>query len=213
MDGLVRGGVGTNGNRVFYHAQYRRSLQLVARKAFFLLRREQGESPHEYVVLNEAQAAATLKAFLYSCEQCGLTVRHCNGAELTGKADIFAQVSLKGDELQATVDALVSLKERVARGDPPYEPLLAIGSHTIAKEDKIRLAFTGHVIGDHFHRRPVTGIILNAAGEKRRIKLAKLVASLKPAIETLRQWKTVPATDSPPILLNAHCPICPFKKN
>jgi predicted RecB family nuclease len=182
-----------------------------ARKAFFLLRGEEGESPHEYVVLTEAQASATLRAFFDSCKQSGLSVRHCKGAELTGKADVFAQVSLRADELQATVDALLPLKERVAKGESPYEPLLAIGRHSIAKEDKIRLAFTGHVVGNYFCSRPNTGIIVNAAGDRRRIQLRKLIASLKPAIDTLRTWKAAPATDPPPVLLNAHCPICPFK--
>jgi predicted RecB family nuclease len=38
------------------------------------------------------------------------------------------------------------------------------------------------------------------------------MAYLEPAIDTLKAWKGAPATAPPPILLNEHCPICPFKK-
>src|ERR1022692_444888 len=84
---------------------------LCKRKAFLLLRDEQGEVAHQYVVLKEAQAAASLKAFLDSSRQSGLSVQHCDGSEPTGKADVFAQVSLRADELQATADALVLVQK------------------------------------------------------------------------------------------------------
>src|ERR1019366_3584239 len=93
---------------------------LCKRKAFLLLRGEQGEPAHEYVVLKEAQAAANLKTFLESLERAGLTLQHCNGAEPTGKADVFAQASLTGNEIQATADALVSLEKPFGKGQPPY---------------------------------------------------------------------------------------------
>lgn len=184
---------------------------LCKRKAFLLLRAEQGESAHQYVVLTEAQAAASLKTFLELSERAGLSVQHCNGAEATGKADVFAHVSLRADELQATANALVSLEKPFGKGQPPYEPHLAIGSHSIAKEDKLRLAFIGHVLGIGHRHHPHTGVIINAAGAAQRIHLAKLMAYLEPAIDTLKAWKDAPATAPPPILLNEHCPICPFR--
>jgi hypothetical protein len=144
---------------------------LCKRKAFLMLRREEGEPAHQYVDLKEAQAAASLKTFLDSSERAGSSVHHCNGAEQTGKADVFAQVSLKADELQATADALVSWEKPVGKGQPHYEPHLATGSHSIAKEDKLRLAFIGHVLGIGHRHAPRTGVIINAAGDAQRIKL------------------------------------------
>jgi predicted RecB family nuclease len=185
---------------------------LCKRKAFLLLRGEQGELTHQYVVLTAAQAAASLKTFLDSSERAGLNVQHCNGAAPTGMADVFAQVLLKADELQATADALVSVGKEVGKGLSSYEPHLAIGSHFIAKEDKIKLAFIGHVLGNGHRNRPQAGVIINAAGDSQRITLAKLRAYLEPAIETLKEWRAAPATAPPPIFLNDHCPICPFKK-
>ena len=185
---------------------------LCKRKAFLLLRGEQDGNPHQYVVLTASQAAASLKTFLDSSERAGLSICHCNGGEPSGKADVFAQVSFRADELQATADALVVFEKPVGKGHFPYEPHLAIGSHSIAKEDKIRLAFIGHVIGKGHRHPPNTGVIINAAGDAQRIQLAKQMAYLEPAIDTIKAWQADPATVPPPILLNDHCPICPFKK-
>ena len=107
---------------------------------------------------------------------------------------------------------LIVVDKPVGKGHFPYEPHLAIGSHSIAKEDKIKLAFIGHVIGKGHRHPPNTGVIINVAGDAQRIQLAKLMAYLEPAIDTLKAWKGDPATAPPPILLNDHCPICPFKK-
>jgi hypothetical protein len=93
---------------------------LCQRKAFLLLRGEQRQSAHPYVVLMEAQAAASLKTFLDSSERAGLSVQHCHGMEPSGKADVLAQVSLRADELQATADALVALDKPAGKGQPSY---------------------------------------------------------------------------------------------
>jgi hypothetical protein len=162
---------------------------LCKRKAFLLLQGEECEATHQYVVLTEAQAAASLKTFIASSERAGLTIQHCNGAELTGKADVLAQVSLRADDLHATADALVSLEKPVGKGHPIYEPHLAIGSHCIDKADKISLAFIGHVLGIEHRRRPHTGVIINGAGHLQRMQLATLMAFLEPAIDTLKAWK------------------------
>jgi predicted RecB family nuclease len=185
---------------------------LCQRKAFLLLRSEQCESAHPYVVQKEVQAAASLKTFLELSKRSGLSVQYCIGAQPTGKADVLAQVSLRADDLQAMADALVSLEGPVGKGLSLYEPYLAIGCHSITKADKIRLAFIGHVLGIGHRHSPQTGVIINAAGDTQRIRLTKLIAYLEPVIDTLKAWKDAPATAPPPILLNDHCPICPFKK-
>ena len=125
----------------------------------------------------------------------------------------WLRVLLKADGLEAKVDALVSLEKPAVKGQPPYEPHLAIGTHAVAKEDKIRLAFMGYVLGNGHRHRPPTGVIINIAGDAQRIQLPKLMANLESAIETLETWRMNLPSDPPPIHLNDHCPICPFKKN
>ena len=185
---------------------------LCKRKAFLSLRGEQGDSPHQYVALTDAQAAASLKTFLVESERAGLSIQHCSGAELTGKAHVFSHVLLRTDKLQATADALILVKKAVGKKTSPYEPHLAIGWNCIAKEETIRLAFIGHVLGKGHRHPPNTGVIINASGDVKRISLAKPMAYLESAIDTLKAWKDVSVTAPPPVILNEHCPICPFKK-
>jgi len=185
---------------------------LCKRKAFLLLRGEAGECPHEYVRLLEAHAGASRQAFLSSLKSIGLTVQQCKGEEVVGKAVVLAQVLMRNDDLEAVSDALVPLAQPALKGQPHYEPHLVIGSHAATKEDKVRLAFVGYVLGKaHRHSSP-TGVIITVAGDAQRLKMAKLMACLEPAIDMLKAWRDTPATVPPPILLNEHCPICPFKK-
>lgn len=198
-------------NRFMVTPDVAAAYSLCQRKAFFLLRGERGDSAHQYVVLMKANASASLNTFLKASERGGLTVRNCHGAEPSGKADVFSHVLLRADGLLATVDALVTLEKPGGKGQPPYEPYLAIGSHSVAREDKIRLAFIGNLLSTGQRHRSQTGVIVNTAGDAQRINLAKLMAYLEPVIETLKAWGATPATPPPPILLNEHCPICPFK--
>src|SRR5579872_3895971 len=184
---------------------------LCKRKAFFLLRGDAGESPHEYVRLLESHATTSRQAFLASIQASGLTVEQCQGAEVVGKAGVLAQLLLTHDGLEAVSDALVPLGQPAMRGQPHYEPHLVIGSHVASKEDKIRLAFVGLVLARGHRHRPPVGVIINVGGDAQRIQLLKLMANLEPMIDTLKGWKNNLPTDPPPVILNDHCPICPFR--
>jgi predicted RecB family nuclease len=184
---------------------------LCKRKAYLLLRGDRGDAGHEYIRLLEAQAAASRNTFLTLLQSKGLTVKNCHGEPLNGRADVFAEVLLKSDDLKATADALVVLDKPLVRGQRSYEPILVIGSHTVAKEDKIKLAFIGRVLSEGQRHDSPTGVVVNAAGDAQRIQLTKLGASLDPVIETLKSWRTTLPSDAPSVTLNDHCPICPFK--
>jgi predicted RecB family nuclease len=186
---------------------------LCKRKAYLVLRGDSTNVPHEYVTLLADRAVVSRQNFLVSVQSNGLTVKHCKGEPLAGKADVFAEVLLKSDDLEALVDALVVLDKPAYRGQPLYDPHLAIGTHTVAKEDKIRLAFVGHVLSNGHRHGTQTGVIVNAAGNSQRIPLTTLAESLNPAIETLKAWRRNLPSDAPPVTLNDHCPICPFKKH
>ena len=74
------------------------------------------------------------------------------------------------------------------RGQPHYEAYLAIGSRSVATEDKIRLAFIRNLLSTGQRHRSQTGVIINTAGDAQRINLAKLMAYLEPVIDTLKVW-------------------------
>ena len=185
---------------------------LCRRKAFLLLRGDTGDTPHEYVRLLDAHAASSLDTFVGSLEASGRIVNRHPNPELNGRADVFTHVLLKTESLEAVVDVLV-------RSDPGsskarhFEPHLVVGTHTVTREQKIRLAFLGYLIAETHRFRPPTGVIVDATGRLQRIHLSKLMANLTPTIDTLNAWQTSLPSDPPPVLLNDHCPICPFRKS
>lgn len=180
---------------------------LCKRKAFLLLRGDAGDDPHEYVRILDAQASSALDAFVGSLQASGLIVERHPDPELNGKADVFAQAMLRTDHLEAVAHVLVRVKAR------HYEPHLVVGTHTVTKEQKIRLAFLGHLLAETHRHRPPAGVIVNVIGDLQRIQLPKLVAHVTPVVEALKEWRTHLPSDPPPVLLNDHCPICPFKKS
>src|SRR5437870_73351 len=114
---------------------------LCQRKAFLLLRGDAGEPPHEYVKLIDAHASRSLSNFLDGLRTAGFKVQQSESQARIGHADVIAHATLKIDDLEAKVDALVRMRHRSSGEREHYEPHLVVGTHTIPQECKIRLAF------------------------------------------------------------------------
>ena len=185
---------------------------LCQRKAFLLLRGDTGDSSHEYVKLIDAHAARRLNKFLDALRTDGLDIRQNKDQGIVSDADIIAPATLKAGDLEAKVDALVRMQHASSEVRGNYEPHMVVGTHIITKDQKIRLAFIGHILAKTFHYRAVTGAIINVAGSVSRIQLTKLISELGPIIDTLKAWKVSLPSQPPLIILNNHCPICPFRE-
>lgn len=184
---------------------------LCKRKSFLLLRGDTGEPPHEYIRLLNAHAANRLSTYLDSLKAAGLQVQQDQKGGIAPKADVLVNVPLRAGDIEATVDALVCISPHSSRAQRHYEPHLVLGSHAITKEHKVRLAFIGYALSEA-HRYPLaTGTIVNGAGNTFRFQMPKLIAGLRPIIETIRAWKTNLPTAPPPITLNNHCTLCSFR--
>jgi len=131
---------------------------------------------------------------------------------LAGNADVIAHATLKVGDLEAKVDALVRRQHGSLEKRDHYEPYLVAGTQTITREQKLRLAFIGYVLATQCRDHTFTGTIVNSAGDVSRIQLTKLFLELGPIIDTFRTWKVNLPSQPPPIILNDHCPLCPFKK-
>ena len=184
---------------------------LCKRKALLLLLGDAGDAPHEYVRILDARAAAALDTFITSLQASGSTIERNPNPQPIGKADVLTQVLLKTDHLEAVADVLVRLDPHTSKAHH-YEPHLIVGTNTITREQKIKLAFIGYLLAETQRYRPPTGVIVNAIGDLQRIQLTKPMANLTPVLETLKTWRACLPSDPPSVLLNDHCPICPFRK-
>lgn len=187
----------------FYHCQ---------RKAFLLLRGEACEDIHPYCRIVDDQAAKNLSTYLASLTVPGIQVRQ-GICELNGKAVVLSNVPLKSDDLEVTADVLVRIDSGSSVTHHNFEPHLVLGTNTVTKEHRMQLAFVGYVLSEAQQFRPAIGTIINVLGQQKRIQLSTLMTDLLPIIETVRSWKTNPLTTPPPIFLNDHCPICPFRRS
>ncbi|NOT57910.1 MAG: TM0106 family RecB-like putative nuclease, partial [Deltaproteobacteria bacterium] len=185
---------------------------LCPRKAFLLLRGDAGDPPHEYVKLLDAHASKSLNNFLGGLRAAGFKVHQSEGQGVLGHGDVIAHATLKTDGLEAKIDALVRRQHESSGSREHYEPHLVVGTYTISQECKIRLAFIGYVLAEASHSRVEAGVIVNVAGDASRIQLTKLIPKLEPIIDTLKAWRVTPPVQPPLVILNDHCPICPFKK-
>ncbi len=185
---------------------------LCQRKAFLLLRGDAGEPPHGYVKLIDAHASKSLSNFLDGLRTAGFKVQQSEGQVRIGHADVITRATLKTDGLEAKIDALVRMRHESSGTREHYEPHLVVGTHTISQECKIRLAFIGHVLAEAGHSHAEAGTIVNVAGDASRIPLMKLIPKLGPIIDTLKAWRVTLPAQPPPVILNDHCPICPFRK-
>src|SRR5262249_33366073 len=148
---------------------------LCQRKAFLLLQGDTGHSPHPYVKLLNVHASRSLKNFLDALRTEGFDVLQSEDQSMVGDTAVIAHALLKADDLEARVDALVRVKHSSSEEGGHYEPYLVVGTRTITRDQRIRLAFTAHVLAKAFHYGTVTGAIVNVAGDVSRLQLTKLI--------------------------------------
>src|SRR5262249_49964336 len=91
-----------------------------------------------------------------------------------------------------------------------FEPHVFIGTYSVSGEDKLRLAFIGKIVAEAINRPCSGGVVVTPDGKSQRIALAPLAPRLNPILDVLRSWAgNLP--DEPPVIINDHCPICPFQ--
>ena len=180
------------------------------RKAFLLLAREDSAEPHEYVRIVEEQARMNRAKYLN-------TLKHTNPGvnsfadNLESNGDFLVEVTLRAQDLEASCDVLTKVPSRSSLGSHSYEPTLVVGTHEVTKEQKLGLLFNGYVLGQVQNKPPVSGTIVGMEGQAHKVRLERHCTKLRPIVDTLRGWTATPSPEPPPVILNRHCPSCPFR--
>jgi predicted RecB family nuclease len=182
------------------------AFDLCQRKAFLLLRGDVCEETHPYYKLIEKIAVKSLNSYIDTLMASGIKVR---GKIVKG--EVNTNVLLRSEDIEATADVLTCIYSGSPETHKYFEPHLVLGTNTVTKEHKIRLAFVGYVLAETQHFRPVTGTIVSSTGQHYRIQLSKLMTEIISIIEVIRNWKTNPKAVPPSIFINNNCPLCPFK--
>jgi len=185
---------------------------LCPRKAFLLLEdKEKGRSP-EYVEILEQQKDENRGKYFKILKQKHDDVKPFNLENLKSKSETFTDVTLTVDGLEAYCDALVKGKSNSPSRKWHYEPILVVGTHKTTKEQKLELAFVGHVLGKVQNVRPKAGFLVGTEQRKHKVQLENIYKNLRPVIQILEEWVASSSSESPPVILNKHCAYCPFKE-
>jgi predicted RecB family nuclease len=184
---------------------------LCPRKAFLLMAGEPNPGPHEYVRTTDEQAAASRQARRAILEEAGELPPGGGTADLSTGPKVVADAELAIDGLHARCDFLTKVSEPSRLGRFSYEPVKVIGTCRASRPDALGLAYQGFVLGEVQRRLPSSGTLVLLGDRPSKVKLTPKYREVRRIVETLRVWVKAPASDAPAVMLNKHCPSCPFR--
>jgi predicted RecB family nuclease len=183
------------------------------RKAYLLLfSSDQGE-PHEYVCILERQRRENQTRYLDRLQLKHADVHSYTVENLRNGSEVLINARLQADGLTAECDVLTRVEEPSIGGQHRYEPTLCVGTHSISTEQKLAIAYTGYVLGRLQHTPPMAGRLIAMDGASHTFKVDKSATDLMLLLEPIQAWITGASPEPPPIILNKHCPLCPFQRS
>jgi predicted RecB family nuclease len=180
------------------------------RKAFLMMTGVSNPGAHESVRINDEQAAANRQAHRAKLKQVK-DFEPEGAANLNSGPEVIADAELATGELLARYDFLRKVHELSRFGRFSYEPVKVIGAFKASRPDTIGLAYQGLVLGEMQGRRPSSGTLVLLGDRPSKVNLAGKYKEVRQIVEVLRAWMSQPVSDAPSVVLNKHCPGCPFR--
>jgi predicted RecB family nuclease len=183
------------------------------RKAYLLLFSPDKGEPHEYTQILEQQRCANQERYLHRLQQTHADVHPYSVENLRKGSQVLINAHLQVDRFAADCGVLTRVEGTSTFRKYCYEPSIFVGTHSISKEQQLELSFVGSVLERLQHTSPATGRIIGMDGKSHTVKLDHHSKALTPLLEPLHAWITVDSPKPPPIVLNKHCPLCPFQRS
>ena len=185
---------------------------LCPRKAFLLVTGATTDvGPHDYELLIREQAEANRQARRVRLAQVGEVVPFGGPADLAAGRDILTDAELAAGVLRARCDFLAKVDVPSRLGRHSYEPVKVIGTCRASRTDALGLAYQSLVLSEVQGRQPVSGTLIRMGGHPSKLQLTSKYKEVIRITDALRAWADDPASDAPPVVLNKHCPSCPFR--
>src|SRR5712691_7742849 len=182
------------------------------RKAYLLLFSPDKGEPHEYIHILEQQRCANQERYLNRLQQTHADVQPYSLENLRKGSEVLINAHLQVDEFAAECGVLTRVEGTSMFGKYRYEPAIFVGTYSISKEQKLELSFVGYILERLQSKSPVAGRMIGMDGKSHTVKLDHHSKDLRPLLEPLHEWTTVDSPTPPPIVLNKHCPLCPFQR-
>ena len=127
--------------------------------------------------------------------------------EIDRNKSLIFDVTITNDPLSTRVDALERFHASPRKNH--FVPILFSFKEKLKKPDKLLLAYHGLLIGELQGKIPEYGRIVY--GERCTNSRIALKASINTVKKVLRRFKDYTNDNTPPLRLNKHCAVCPFK--
>jgi predicted RecB family nuclease len=183
------------------------------RKAYLLLFSPAQSDPHEYVRLLERQRRENQARYLDRLKHKHADVHPYTVENLRNGSEVLINACLQTDGFAAVCDVLTRVEGQSTESTHSYEPTLCVGTHSVSKEQKLELSFVGYVLGRLQHTPPMTGRLMAMDGTSHTVTLDKSATALMPLLGPLQAWTMGASPEPPPVMLNKHCPLCPFQRS
>jgi predicted RecB family nuclease len=181
------------------------------RKAYLLLFSPDKGEPHEYVQILEQQRCTNQERYLSRLQQTHADVQPYSLENLRKGSKVLINARLQVDGFAADCGVLTRVEGTSTFGKHSYEPTIFVGTHSISKEQQLELSFVRYVLERLQHKSPAAGRIIAMDGKSHTVNLDYYSKALRPLLEPLHEWTTGNSLKPPPIVLNKHCPLCPFQ--
>jgi predicted RecB family nuclease len=183
------------------------------RKAYLLLFSSDKGEPHEYVQILEQQRKENQERYTDHLQQTHADVQPYSIENLRQGNKILINAHLQVDGFAAECGVLTRVEGTSASGKYSYEPSIFVGTYNISKEQQLELSFVGSVLERLQSTSPAAGRIIGMDGTSHTVKLDHHAKDLRLLLEPLHEWIMVDSPTPPPIVLNKHCPLCPFQRS
>lgn len=178
------------------------------RKAFFLLYGKQDGKPSEYISILEKQTREFRDKHINEIKTANPDTSLYSIGLLNKGKNILTNAILEWEDLQAYADLLIP-KESIQSKKYCFEPTIIVGNYNITKEQTLQLYFSSYVLSKIQNQTPILGTIIPASNKPHKVKLESASKNIEPVLTELRKWKK---SSQPVVILNKHCPYCPFKE-
>jgi len=182
------------------------------RKAYLLLFNPEQSQPHEYVCMVDRQQRENQKRYMDLLQHHHADVHPYTMEHLRNGADFLLNARLQAEGYEAECSVLRRREGQARGGNSYYEPTMCVGTSSISPDQKRALSFVGYVLAHVQHTPPLAGRIIGLDGTSHTVNLGHYAKDLRRLLEPLHTWITVDTPTPPPLVLNKHCPLCPFQR-
>jgi predicted RecB family nuclease len=181
-------------------------------KAYLLLCEGKKGITHEYMSILGNEGKKNRREYLSNFRTKITGAKPYSYEKIKKGIPILIEANLEFEALEAYADILTRVENISSQKHHHYTPTLVIGTHKINKEQKLQLGFIAYILSKLQKEKAVSGTIVRKGNKPHKIKLEPLYKEIESTIRELRMWTTSQPQESPPIILNKHCPPCPFRE-